>query len=102
MRAKKVNRPDNDYKNNVKNFREYILKRLKDEFPNKSMKDLMDSFWEYFYNAFDTKYEDLYNIGDEFLDVLKHTPIEYQIKWMKPNVDDFIDMYKEEYEDDEE
>jgi hypothetical protein len=92
MRAKFINEefkeksdPIKDMDIGIKNFKDYVSTRFK------SNKRNIEKFWYWFKEGYITSKSDE-EILEELLEILEHTPLEYQIDWM----DAYLDYYIEE------
>ena len=80
----------------IKNMEGYVKQRLQNKYPKEDPEELEGRFWDYFnqYWADDSGSE----VADSFLTWMQgHLPLEYQIKYIEPDVEEF-----EEYLDEDE
>jgi hypothetical protein len=103
MRAKRVNENisferGNDPKKSmgigIKDYEDYIKIELHKKYPDKDIQDLEIRFWESFYDGFQE--EKGYAVAKTMMDILKHTPLEYQIEWIKGDLEMFDSWMSDE------
>lgn len=93
MKAKKVNEENIEFQRGIDSkkamgvgytdFTGYVTRELE-----KHKLD-PDNFWEEYYSF--SEGADKNELTETTLEVLKHTPLEYQIEWMKPDLENYIE-----------
>ena len=106
MRAKTVNENVNfergqDPKKKMglgyKDAEGYVKAKLKGMFPDKDLDSVESTFWEMVSEG----YHDMkgYEIHEMILNVLKETPLQYQIDWVEGDLEEFEEGVEEGYID---
>jgi len=103
MRAKRVNEaqdfergqdPKKSMGIGINDYEDYVRIQLQKKYPEEDIQDIEIRYWEFFYDGFED--EKGYDVAETMMDILKHTPLEYQIEWIKGNLDMFFEMNDED------
>lgn len=95
MRAKNVNEanfergtdPKKAMGVGINNYEGYIKAKLHETYPDKDLDKVEVEFWDSFYDGFVD--EKSYNIVESLLNILKETPLKYQMEYMEGDLDAF-------------
>jgi len=102
MRAKTINESQNFERDQdpkktmglgINDYEDYVKMKLREKYPDDDIEDLGTRFWKSFYDGF----EDItgYEVAESMMEVLKHTPLKYQIEWIQGDLEMFFEMKDE-------
>ena len=96
MRAKFINEdfkqdsdPVKDMNVGLKDYEDYVNKTLKNEGYDK------DEYWDWFYDTIIDMNSER-DLLEMLMDVMKHTPLEYQIEWAQDSLEEWRKYKNEE------
>jgi hypothetical protein len=87
--------PIHDMKIGIKNIDNYVEKRLSAEGLKVDNVDEDKDFWTYVYDFIMDKYHED-ELVEIILDMLEHTPLKYQLKFIEEYVDNYIEEYSKQ------
>lgn len=78
----------------INDYEDYVRIKLQQKYQDEDIQDLEIRFWESFYDGFED--EKPYDVAETMMDVLKHTPLEFQIDFIQGDIDMFFQMMDED------